>query len=158
MTPGQQKLSSHDKIPGFLGCPADNTLAAAMQAVCSRLAARVLAHGAGSSSCTALGRRQVLPGAPLACGMATMVRPPSVRDAQVRIFGWAQPDTRRGEGRQGHAPMKTLEKMKRRGLIGQKVPYPRRSLPAPACTPDILRATHLHALTPCLARADGPGG
>ena len=103
-------------------CPADNTLSrAAMQALCSRLAARVLAHGAGSSSCTALGRRQVLPGAPLACGMATMVRPPSVRDAQVRIFGWAQPDTRRGEGRQGHAPMKTLEKMKRRGLIGQKV-------------------------------------
>ena len=93
----------------------------AMQAACSRLAARVLAHGAGSSSCTALGRRQGLPGTPLACGMATMVRPPSVRDAQVRIFGWAQPDTRRGEGRQGHAPMKTLEKMKRRGLIGQKV-------------------------------------
>ena len=110
------------KFRVFGYCPADNTLSrAAMQAVCSRLAARVLAHGAGSSSCTALGRRQVLPGAPLACGMATMVRPPSVRDAQIRIFGWAQPDTRRGEGRQGHAPMKTLEKMKRRGLIGQKV-------------------------------------
>ena len=50
-----------------------------------------------------------------------MVRPPSVRDAQTRIFGWAQPDVRRGESRQGHAPLKTLEKLKRHGLIGQKV-------------------------------------
>ena len=28
---------------------------------------------------------------------------------------------RRGESRQGHAPLKTLEKLKRHGLIGQKV-------------------------------------
>ena len=93
-----------------------------MQAACSRLAARVSAHGAASSSCSSLGRRQGgVPGTPLACGLATMVRPPSVRDAQTRIFGWAQPDVRRGESRQGHAPMKTLEKLKRHGLIGQKV-------------------------------------
>ena len=93
-----------------------------MQAACSRLAARVSAHGAASSSCSSLGRRQGgVPGTPLACGLATMVRPPSVRDAQTRIFGWAQPDVRRGESRQGHAPLKTLEKLKRHGLIGQKV-------------------------------------
>ena len=92
-----------------------------MQAACSRLA-RVSAHGAASSSCSSLGRRQGgVPGTPLACGLATMVRPPSVRDAQARIFGWAQPDVRRGESRQGHAPLKTLEKLKRHGLIGQKV-------------------------------------
>ena len=92
-----------------------------MQAACSRLAGRVAAHGAGSSSCISLGRRQGALGTPLACGLATMVRPPSVRDAQTRIFGWAQPDVRRGESRQGHAPLKTLEKLKRHGLIGQKV-------------------------------------
>ena len=93
----------------------------AMQAACSRLAGRVAAHGAASSSCISLGRRQGALGTPLACGLATMVRPPSVRDAQTRIFGWAQPDVRRGESRQGHAPLKTLEKLKRHGLIGQKV-------------------------------------
>ena len=107
-----------------------------MLAACSRLAARFSAHGAASSSCISSGRRQGAPSTPLACGLATMVRPPSVRDAQVRIFGWAQPDLKRGESRHGNAPLKTLEKLKRHGLIGQKVNVPVATFqPGGICTP-----------------------
>lgn len=97
----------------------------------SRLSARLSScgGGAGSSSSAAL---QLWHGTPLRWaaavrGLASTVRPPSVRDAQIRIFGWAQPEAgKRGETRHGHAPMKTLEKLKRRGLIAEKVRVPPR--------------------------------
>ena len=53
--------------------------------------------------------------------------------------------------------MKTLEKMKRRGLIGQKVRARTRAA-AWQRLHAFSSAKHLHALTPCLARADDPGG